>query len=88
MISLDSKLRPHSFDLVHARYQIALLGRGPEQVASYRWLVSVGWLTGSGGVGPGLVALQPPCPRGGVATIRLLSEIFASLGGEARPRTS
>ena len=26
----DSKLEPRSFDLVHARYQIAPLGRGPE----------------------------------------------------------
>src|SRR5215211_5873517 len=38
----DSKLEPQSFDLVHARYQIAPLGRGPEQVASYQRLVRSG----------------------------------------------
>ena len=34
----DSKLAPHSFDLVHARYQIAPLGRGREQ-----WPRTGGW---------------------------------------------
>ena len=38
----DSELEPRSFDLVHARYLIAPLGRGPEQVASYRRLVRPG----------------------------------------------
>src|SRR5918994_470229 len=33
-----SKLEPQSFDLVHARYQIAPLGRGREQVAAHRRL--------------------------------------------------
>ena len=36
----DSKLEPESFDLVHARYVIAPLGRGREQVASHQRLVS------------------------------------------------
>jgi ubiquinone/menaquinone biosynthesis C-methylase UbiE len=40
----DSKLEPQSFDLVHARYQIAPLGRGPEQVASHQRLVKPGGL--------------------------------------------
>jgi ubiquinone/menaquinone biosynthesis C-methylase UbiE len=40
----DSKLEPHSFDLVHARHQIAPLGRGSEQVASHRRLVKPGGL--------------------------------------------
>ena len=35
----DSKLEPESFDLAHARYVIAPLGRGREQVASHRRLV-------------------------------------------------
>src|SRR5687768_12037824 len=34
----DSGLEPRSFDLVHARFVIAPLGRGREQVASYRRL--------------------------------------------------
>src|SRR5215207_762621 len=38
----DSKLEPRSFDLVHARYEIAPLGRGREQVASHRRLVKPG----------------------------------------------
>ena len=31
----DSRLEQRSFDLVHARFQIAPLGRSPEQVASH-----------------------------------------------------
>jgi SAM-dependent methyltransferase len=38
----DSRLEPQSFDLVHARYEIAPLGRGREQVASHRRLVKPG----------------------------------------------
>ena len=78
----DSKLEPQSFDLVHARYQIAPLGRGSEQVASHRRLVKPG----------GSLVLEewdlaswhfnPPAPAA-ERLIRLLSEIFAALGGEA-----
>ena len=78
----DSKLEPHSFDLVHARYQIAPLGRGPEQVASYQRLVRPGgslvleeWDLGSW-------HFNPPAPAA-ERLIRLVSEIFARLGGEA-----
>lgn len=40
-----SQLPPHSFDLVHARFQIAPLGRADEQLASYRRLLKAGgWL--------------------------------------------
>ena len=38
----ESKLEPQSFDLVHARYLIAPLGRGREQVAAHRRLVRPG----------------------------------------------
>jgi SAM-dependent methyltransferase len=78
----DSKLEPQSFDLVHARYQIAPLGRGPEQVASHRRLAKPGgvvvleeWDLGSWHFNPPAVAAE--------RLIRLLSEIFAVLGGEA-----
>ena len=78
----DSKLEPQSFDLVHARYLIAPLGRGPEQVASHQRLVRPGgslvleeWDLGSW-------HFNPPAPAA-ERLIRLLSEIFASLGGEA-----
>jgi SAM-dependent methyltransferase len=78
----DTRLETQSFDLVHARYQIAPLGRGPEQVASYRRLVRPGgtlvleeWDLGSW-------HFNPPAPAA-ERLIRLLSEIFAGLGGEA-----
>jgi SAM-dependent methyltransferase len=78
----ESQLEPHSFDLVHARYLIAPLGRGPEQVASHRRLVRPGgslvleeWDLGSW-------HFNPPAPAA-ERLIRLLSEIFAGLGGEA-----
>ena len=78
----ESKLEPQSFDLVHARYVIAPLGRGPEQVASFRRLVRPGgslvleeWDLGSW-------HFNPPAPAA-ERLIRLLSEIFARLGGEA-----
>jgi SAM-dependent methyltransferase len=78
----DSKLEPQSFDLVHARYLIAPLGRGPEQAASHQRLVRPGgsvvleeWDLGSW-------HFNPPAPAAELL-IRLLSEIFAGLGGEA-----
>ncbi len=78
----DSKLEPHSFDLVHARYQIAPLGRGSEQVASHRRLLKPGgslvleeWDLASWHFNP----TAPAAER----MIRLLGEIFAGLGGEA-----
>jgi ubiquinone/menaquinone biosynthesis C-methylase UbiE len=78
----DSKLEPESFDLVHARYLIAPLGRGSEQVASHRRLVKPGgalvleeWDLGSWHVNPAAAATE--------RLIRLLAEIFAAMGGEA-----
>ena len=79
----NSKLDPESFDLVHARYVIAPLGRGSEQVAAHRRLVRPGGSLVLEEVGPGLVALQPSRPRAAERLIRLLSEVFAALGGEA-----
>jgi SAM-dependent methyltransferase len=81
----ESKLEPRSFDLVHARYQIAPLGRGPEQVASHRrlvkpdgWLALEEWDLGSW-------HFNPPAPAAD-GLIRLICEIFAALGGEAGRR--
>jgi SAM-dependent methyltransferase len=78
----DSKLERQSFDLVHARYQIAPLGRGHEQVGSHRRLVKPGgslvleeWDLASWHFNP----TAPAAER----LIRLLTEIFAGLGGEA-----
>jgi SAM-dependent methyltransferase len=78
----QSRLEPQSFDLVHARYLIAPLGRGREQVASHRRLVRPGgtlvleeWDLGSWHFNPRAPAAE--------RLIQLLSEIFAALGGEA-----
>jgi SAM-dependent methyltransferase len=78
----DSKLEPRSFDLVHARYQIAPLGRGREQVASHRRLIKRGgalvleeWDLASWHFNP----TAPAAER----LIRSISELFAGLGGEA-----
>jgi SAM-dependent methyltransferase len=77
-----SELEPESFGLVHARYVIAPLGRGREQVASHRRLLGPGgslvleeWDLGSW-------HFNPPAPAA-ERLIQLLSEIFAALGGEA-----
>jgi len=78
----ESRLEPQSFDLVHARFVIAPLGRGSEQVNSYRRLVRPGgslvleeWDLGSWHFNPPASAAE--------RLIQLLSEIFAALGGEA-----
>ena len=78
----ESKLDPQSFDLVHARFVIAPLGRGREQLAAYRRLVRPGgslvleeWDLGSW-------HFNPPA-RAAERLIRSLAEIFAGLGGEA-----
>ena len=75
-----SALPEGSFDLLHARFQIAPLGRGPEQVAAYRRLVKVGgWIVledpdmGSWNVSP-----EAPSFRRLLALIR---ESFLVAGG-------
>jgi SAM-dependent methyltransferase len=77
-----SKLEPQSFDLVHARYLIAPLGRGREQVAAHGQLVKPGgslileeWDMASW-------HFNPPAPAA-ERLIRLIAEIFAGLGGNA-----
>ena len=78
----ESKLEPQFFDLVHARYVIAPLGRGSEQVAAFRRLVKPGgslvleeWDLGSW-------HFNPPAPAA-ERLIRSLREIFDARGGEA-----
>ncbi|HEX6583484.1 MAG TPA: methyltransferase domain-containing protein, partial [Thermoleophilaceae bacterium] len=78
----DSQLETGSFDLVHARYLIAPLGRGREQVASHRrllrpsgLLVLEEWDLGSWHFNPKAPAAE--------RLIGLLAEIFGALGGEA-----
>jgi SAM-dependent methyltransferase len=81
----NSKLQPKSFDLVHARFVIAPLGRGREQVDAYRRLVRPGgslvleeWDLGSW-------HFNPPAPAA-ERLIRSISAIFADRGGEAGRR--
>jgi SAM-dependent methyltransferase len=78
----ESKLEPGSFDLVHARYQIAPLGRGQEQVALHRQLVRPGGLLVLEEWDLGSWHFNPPAPAA-ERLIGLLAEIFGALGGEA-----
>ena len=78
----DSGLEAESFDLVHARFVIAPLGRGRDQVDGFRRLVRPGgslvleeWDVGSW-------HFNPPAPAA-QRLIELITEVFASLGGEA-----
>jgi SAM-dependent methyltransferase len=81
----DSKLEPQSFDLVHARYEIAPLGRGREQVASHGgWSNPVAHWSWRSGTWPR--GTSNPTAPAAERLIRLLSEIFAGLGGEAGRR--
>src|SRR4051794_19479112 len=78
----ESKLEPQSFDLVHARYLIAPLGRGREQVAAYRRLLRRGGLLVLEEWDLGSWHFNPPA-HAAERLIGLLSEIFPVLGGEA-----
>jgi SAM-dependent methyltransferase len=78
----ESKLDPESFDLVHARYQIAPLGRGREQVALHLRLVRPGAFVVLEEWDLGSWHFNPPAPAAD-GLIRLISQIFAGLGGEA-----
>jgi SAM-dependent methyltransferase len=78
----ESKLESDSFDLVHARYVIAPLGRGREQVASFRRLVRPDGYLALEEWDLGSWHFNPPAPAA-ERLIRLLSDIFATLGGEA-----
>ena len=78
----ESKLEPQSFDLVHARYVIAPLGRGREQVEAYRRLLRPGGYLALEEWDLGSWHFNPPAPAA-ERLIGLLGEIFAGLGGEA-----
>jgi SAM-dependent methyltransferase len=77
----SSELQPGSFDLVHARFQIAPLGRADEQIAAYKRLVKPGgWIVledpemGSWRVNPGGPAVR--------RLIELIEEGFRAAGGD------
>ncbi len=78
----DSKLEPQGFDLVHARFVIAPLGRGSEQAASFRRLVRPGGFLVLEEWDLGSWHFNPPAPAA-ERLIQELSDVFAGLGGEA-----
>jgi SAM-dependent methyltransferase len=78
----ESRLEPRSFDLVHARYQIAPLGRGPEQVAVYGRLVRPGGWLALEEWDLGSWHFNPPAPAAD-RLVGLIADIFAARGGEA-----
>ena len=78
----ESRLEAQSFDLVHARYVIAPLGRGREQVAAHRRLVRPGGLLVLEEWDLGSWHFNPPAPAA-ERLIRAIHGIFAALGGEA-----
>ena len=78
----ETKLEPESFDLVHARYVIAPLGRGGEQVAAFRRLVRPGGSLALEEWDLGSWHFNPPAPAA-ERLIHLISEVFADVGGEA-----
>ena len=76
-----SRLEPSSFDLVHARFQIAPLGRGPDQMATHLGLLRPGgtlvleeWDVSSW-------HLNPPAPAA-ERLIELIGEAFVRSGGD------
>lgn len=77
----DSRLEPESFDLVHARFQLAPLGRMDEQIAAYRRLVKHG----------GWIVLEEPDnsswhynppAQAAERLIALIEQTFATAGGD------
>jgi ubiquinone/menaquinone biosynthesis C-methylase UbiE len=83
----DSKLEPHSFDLVHARFLVAPLGRGREQVASHQRLLRPGGFLVLEEWDLGSWHFNPPAPAA-ERLIRLLSEILCRPGRRGGSRTS
>jgi ubiquinone/menaquinone biosynthesis C-methylase UbiE len=76
-----SQLESSSFDLVHARFQIAPLGRGPDQMSSHLRLLRPGgtvvleeWDVSSWQLNPPAPALE--------RLIELIGEAFVRSGGE------
>lgn len=77
----DSELEPSSFDLVHARFQLAPLGRVEEQMASYLRLVGPGGAVVLEDVDAGSWHYLPPAPVCD-KLLALLVEAFRRAGGE------
>jgi ubiquinone/menaquinone biosynthesis C-methylase UbiE len=78
-----SDLEPSSFDLVHARFQIAPLGRGPEQMATYLRLVRPGGTVILEELDPYSWHFIPAAPALGIDYTRPLTEQLIPLIGQA-----
>ncbi len=79
-----SKLEPSWFDLVHARFQLAPLGRGPEQMATYLRLVRPGGTIVLEEVDPASWHFIPPTPA--FERLKpLIGEAFRKAGGDPDP---
>ena len=78
----ESGLEPQSFDLVHARFVIAPLGSGREQVESFRRLVKPGRSLALEEWDLGSWHFNPPAPAA-ERLIDAIAELFAAKGGEA-----
>jgi SAM-dependent methyltransferase len=76
-----SRLQPGSFDLVHARFQVAPLGRAAEQLAAYRALVAPGgWLVLEE-PDAGSWHFNPPAPAA-QCLVELIPKAFTAAGGD------
>jgi ubiquinone/menaquinone biosynthesis C-methylase UbiE len=78
-----SRLEPASFDLVHARFQLAPLGRGPEQMASHLRLVRPSGTIALEELDPYSWHFLPTAPALGIDYTRPLDQQLIPLIGEA-----
>lgn len=76
----DTRLPDHSFDLVHARFQIAPLGRADEQAALYRRLVRPGGRLVLEDPDMGSWRVNPDAPAVH-RLVNLIDEAFLAAGG-------
>jgi hypothetical protein len=77
-----SDLEPSSFDLVHARFEIAPLGRGKEQLATYLRLVRPGGTIVLEDPDFGSLRFNPPPTPAQEELITLIKEAFRRSGGD------
>ena len=76
-------LDPGSFDLVHARFQLAPLGRAQEQLAAYLRLVRPGGTVVIEDVDPGSWHFLPPAPAIEQRLIPLLAQALETASDDA-----
>ena len=77
----DSRLEPGSFDLVHARFQLAPIGRFDEQLEAYRRLVAPGGLLVLEDPDMSSWRFNPDAPNA-QRLIGLIEQAFLAAGGD------